>query len=459
MTQDPIMQLRARMRGEVLWPSEPGYEEARRIWNGTIDKHPRVIARCESAADVIEAVRFAGERGLGVSVRGGGHHVAGSSILHDGLVVDLSRMRGVEVDARKGRVRCQGGARIGDLDRATQPHGLAVPLGVVSETGIAGLTLAGGMGWMRRKHGLSCDNLLAADVVLHDGSTVHAGDDQHEELLWALRGGGWDLGVVVAFEFQAHPVGPDVFMTFVTYPRAEGRDVLRGFRDAYRAAPSGVAPLAVCWSFPDGDEAYPRALWGQPFIGVVGPYIGAPDEGERVTRPLRSLGTVLFDRSETQSWITAQRFFDADYPAGGRYYWKSSYLEDLSDDCIDTLLELADLRPSPQTSIDIWALGDAIADTGLERSPIGHRHAPFGIGVECNWKDPAHDAVNRVYGREAIARLEPFSTGGSYLNFEDPDDPKATAAAYGTALERLRRVKHAYDPDNLFRSRRGLTGG
>ena len=457
MNNEALAQLRSDLTGVAYVPEDDGYAAARTIWNGTITKQPAIIVTCKRVEDVIRAVNFAREQGLGISVRGGGHHVAGSSLIDGGLVVDMSGMRAVTVHAATKTVQAEGGALIGDVDAATQEHGLAVPLGLVSETGIAGLTLAGGLGWMRRKYGASCDNLLSADVVTADGKLVHASEKENADLFWALRGGGWDMGVVVNFEYRAFPLGPDVFLTFVMYPRSEGKQVLRGFKKAYEAAPPEAGPLAVCWTFPEA-EMFPKELWGQPFVAIGGPYIGSVEEGEERMKPFRELGTPLVDMSSPMPWLVAQKIFDEDYPKGRHYYWKSSYLTDLSDGAIDAVLDIADARPSPLTSIDIWSLGGAIANVSPDMSPLGHRKAPYAIGVECNWDDPAADDVNIAFGREAIEKLRPFSTGGSYMNFEDPDDATATAASYGDALARLQAIKHQYDPTNLFRSRRGLVG-
>ncbi len=457
MNTEALDQLRKDLTGAAFVPDDDGFAEARVIWNGTITRQPAIIVACKSVDDVVSAVNFAREQGLGVSVRGGGHHVAGSSLIDGGLVVDLSQMRGVTVDPATRIVRTEGGAQIGDVDTATQAHGLVVPLGVVSETGIAGLTLGGGLGWLRKLYGASCDNLIGADVVTADGKLLHASADENADLFWALRGGGWDMGVVVGFELQAHPLGPDVYLTFVTYARSEGKEVLRRFREVNEAAPAGAAPLAVCWTFPEAD-IFPKELWGEQFVAVVGPYAGSVEEGEAAMKSFRELGTVLTDMSGPAPWLEVQKFFDEDYPKGRRYYWKSSYLTSLSDDAIDVLLELSDTRPSQLSSIDIWPLGGAMATVSQDESPLGHRDAPYAIGVECNWIEAADDEANFRFGREAVEKLRPFSTGGSYMNFEDPDDVSATAASYGDALGRLQAVKQKYDPANLFRSRRGLVG-
>ncbi len=457
MNKEALVQLAAGISGSVISAEDGGYDAARSVWNGAIDKKPALVVSCLGAADVVEAVDFARSHSLGVSVRSGGHHVAGSAVLDGGLVVDVSHLRRVEVDPATGRVRAEGGAQIGDVDRATQAHGLAVPLGVVSETGVAGLTLAGGYGWMRRKHGLSCDNVVAADLVTADGRELHVSAEQHPELFWALRGGGWDLGVVTALEYQAHPVGPDVYLPFLTYPLSEGPQVLANLREFARAAPRGFGSLAVCWTFPEADP-FPEELWGKPFVGVAGPYVGDVDEGQRVCAPLSDLGTVLTDLGGVVPWVDAQRLFDEDYPRGRRYYWKSSHLNDLSAEAATTLVDLAARRPSPLTSLDVWINGGAIADVPAGDTPVGNRAAPYMIGIEANWDDPAADRTNIDWAREAATALRPYSKGGAYLNFDDLSDPDAARLAHGANYDRLMEVKRSYDPANLFRSRTGPTG-
>jgi FAD/FMN-containing dehydrogenase len=354
-------------------------------------------------------------------------------------------------------VHASGGALIGDVDRATQEHGLAVPLGLVSETGVAGLTLAGGYGWMRRKHGLSCDNVLAAEVVTADGQVLTVSPQEHPDLFWALRGGGWDLGVVTALDYQAHPVGPDVHLAFLTFGVAEAHQVLANLTELVRGAPRGFAPLAVFWTFPEAD-VFPEELWGQPFLGVAGPYVGAVAEGERVCAALRDLGTVLTDLSGVVPWVEAQQFFDEDYPRGRRYYWKSSHLASLEPEAVTALTALAASRPSPLTSLDVWINGGAIADVPDADSPVGNRSAPYMVGIEANWDDPAQDRANIEWARAASAALEPFSSPGAYLNFDDLGDPETFRRAHGDSYERLAGVKQAYDPTNLFRSRTGPVG-
>ncbi|MGV8907588.1 MAG: FAD-binding oxidoreductase [Propionicimonas sp.] len=314
MRTQALIRLASGIRGTVTTVEDAGYDEARRVWNGTIDKRPELVVSCAGTPDVIEAIGYARSHDLGVSVRSAGHHVAGSAVIDGGLVIDLGQLRTVAVDPATGRTRASGGAQIGDVDRATQVHSLAVPLGLVSETGVTGLTLAGGYGWMRRKYGLSCDNVLAAELVTADGTVRTVSAQENRDLFWALRGGGWDLGVVTALEYQAHPLGPDVYLPFLTFPVSEAAQVLANLRELVTGAPRGFAPIAVFWTFPEA-EVFPEELWGEPFLGIVGPYVGDAAEGEQVCAPLRDLGTVLTDLSGVVPWVEAQQFFDEDYPA------------------------------------------------------------------------------------------------------------------------------------------------
>ena len=363
MTANALDPLAARLRGSLFVPGADGYDEARRLWNGTVNKKPAVIVRCCGVADVIDAVNHAREAGLAVSIRGGGHHVAGGALADGGLTIDLSTMRSVRVDPAAGRVRAEGGAQIGDVDRECQPFNLCVPLGVFSETGIAGITLAGGVGWLRRQYGMTCDNLISADVVTADGKLVTASANEHADLFWALCGGGWDMGVVTSFEYRAHAIDPDMAFIFVTYPIEEGAAVLKRVREFMASAPEAASPLVVLWTFPHA-EPYPREVWGRQFIAIAGPYGGPRAEGERLYQPLRELGPVLLDMSEPMSYFAVQHLFDHEYPTGRRYYWKSSYLSGLSDGAIDVLVEFGKNRPSVLSSVDVWPLGGAISRVG-----------------------------------------------------------------------------------------------
>jgi hypothetical protein len=327
-------------------------------------------------------------------------------------------------------------------------------MGLFSETGIAGLTLAGGYGWQSRLRGLTCDNLIAAEVVTADGRLLKASAVENPDLFWALRGGGQNLGVVTSFEYQAHPMPPELFFLFVTYPLAEAKQVLTAVREYSQTAPREAGIIAVIWTFP-ASEPYPEEVWDQQFVAIVGPYIGDAAEGQRVLQPLRELGAPLFDISGPMPFGDIQHLFDEEYPKGRRYYWRSTYLKELGDGALAKLVDLGSRRASPLTSLDVWIGADtAVADVGIDATPIAHRDAPFMIGIESNWEDPANDAANIAWAREVFTTLAPHSTGGSYLNFEDPSDQSRVAAVYGPNYQRLMEIKRKYDPDNLFGPRR-----
>lgn len=447
-----VEELAQTLSGELIRPGDSAYEEARAIWNGMIDRRPALIVRCADADDVAAAVGFARRHELLLAVRGGGHGVAGHAVHDEGVVIDLSPMRTVEVDPEARTARVGGGCTLADVDRATQRYGLATPLGVVSETGIAGLTLSGGMGWLRRKHGLSCDNLISAEVVTADGSIRTASQTENEDLFWGIRGGGGNFGVVTSFTYSLHPVGPEVFLCFVLYPAEHAKEVLRAGEELLRAAPEDVAPLGVLGQVPAIEEIT-ADLHGQPYVALLAVHPGDPDEGERVLRPLRQLGEPIVDFSGAMPFTEAQTALDDDYPNGWSYYWKSINLPVLSDDAIDVLARYAATAPSPHSTVDVWYQGGAMARVGETETPFGNRTAPYLIGVEAN-VEPGHSTdPNVAWVRDLIAELGPFSEGGIYLNFpgflEEGED--MLRQGYGANYERLIDIKTKYDPTNLFR--------
>jgi len=449
--------LRDRISGSVLTPSDPGYEETRALWNGVIDRRPVAIARCRSDDDVREAIGFGRERGLKIAVRGGGHQVAGTGSIDDGLVVDLSEMNEVLVDPERRTARVGGGARLGDVDRATQEQGLAVPVGVVSETGVAGLTLSGGMGYLRRLHGLSCDNLLSARVVTARGEVLAASEDEHADLLWALRGGGASVGAVTSFEFRAHPVGPDVAFCFVLYRAERGIEILRAADELVGSGPDAVAPLAFYGRVPEA-EAFPADAVGEPFVAILAPHPGPAEEGERALRPLRELGEPIADLSGRSTWVEAQQLLDEDYPNGLRYYWTSVELVGLPEAALEQLRASAEAAPSDLSTIDVWFQGGAMARVDPEATAFGDRSAPILIGIEANWERAEDDEGNIAWARRCAEELEPFSTGGTYLNFAgffEEGDEQVRRAVGERNFERLAAVKETYDPDGVFVGRRG----
>jgi len=441
-----------QLRGPVLTPKDPAYEEARAIWNGLIDRRPAIIAQCSGAADVVDTVNFAREHDLLVSIRGGGHNVAGNAVNDDGIVIDLSQMRGVHVDASTGRVRAQGGATLGDIDRETQLFGLAVPAGVVSTTGVAGLTLHGGAGHLRRKYGLTIDNLLSVEIVTADGELRRASSTENHDLFWAVRGAGSNFGVVTSFEFQARPIGPMVMVGAVFYPLEEIQTLLPTWRDYVSSAPNELSSVVITWSVPP-HEPFPPEHHGRPVLVVAAAYAGPVEEGESVVQPLRELGEPLVDMSGPWPWLGLQSGFDALYPKGGFYYWKSRSLAELSNAAIDDIADFAGRRPSPLTDIIVWHNGGAIAEVGESDTAYGGREDTFLVTVEASWDDPALTDEAIGWARECWDAMGRHSTGGMYLNFAGfgEENDALVKAGYGANYERLTELKAKYDPANLFR--------
>jgi FAD/FMN-containing dehydrogenase len=446
--------LRAVLRGEVIDREHPWYEDARQVWNGLIDRFPAVIARCTGTADVVEAVRVARTHRPVVSVRGGGHQVAGSAVIDDGLVIDLSQMTGVHVDPARRTVRAQAGATWADVDRATQLFGLVTPGGEVSQTGIAGLTLGGGMGRLMRAHGLSCDNLRSIEIVTADGLVRTASREEHTDLFWAARGGGRGLGVVTSFEFDLHPLGPKVAKAEVLYPYADAGEVLRAWRDLTPHLPDTVTAEVALWSIP-ADPAIPAELHGVKVVVVAGIYAGPADEAAAALAPLAKLGSPLIDASATVDYVQLQGAVDAAFPAGGRYYFKSHFLHALTDLAIEDLLEQDAQRPNPQSLIIIRALGGAIARVGDDEGAYPHRHAQYNLSIDAGWTDPAMDATAIGWARSSWEAMRPFATGSVYVNFAGLGDEADRIELYGPNATRLDGIRTAYDPDGIFASAAG----
>lgn len=452
LDDDLIQSFASGLSGQVVRPGDADYDQARRVWNGMIDKHPALIVLCAGVADVVAAVNLAREHDLLVAVRGGGHNVAGTASNDGGIVIDLSRMRAVRVDPEQQRVWAQGGCTWGDVDRETQLFGLAVPGGVVSQTGIAGLTLSGGFSNQRRAHGMSIDNLVACDIVTADGSYLRASEDEHADLFWALRGGGGNFGVVTAFEYRAHPLGPEVYHAQVMYPVEQARDVIAGWRDTVSGMPDAVTSDVAFWSFPP-DPAIPLELHGMPFVAVLAQYVGPVDEGERLLRPLRELGTPIVDASGAAPYLAVQSALDPLFPAGDRYYWKGLYLDRLDSEAIDLITEHSLATPSLRSPIVVRHLGGVIERVPAEATAFGDRSAPFHLSIDATWADPADDARNIDWTKAFWSAAKPFSSGQVYFNFAGmlEEGEQAVRTSFGRNYERLVDVKTAYDPYNLFR--------
>jgi len=460
LSEDSLSELRLQLRGQALTPSDPGYEDARVPFNAMQTDRPGLIVRCTGTADVVDAVKFAGQNGIEITVRGGGHSVAGLSSSDGGMVLDLSLMNGVEVDPEARVARVQGGALWGDVDRETQLFGLATPGGVVSDTGVAGLTLSGGYGWLRRKWGLACDNIVSAQVVGADGTVRTASADVNPDLYWAIRGGGGNFGVVTSFTFRLYPLGPIVAFAGVFYAQKDASQVLRGYREYFKNAPDEVTPEAIAITMP-ADPHLPEPIHDQECFIVAAVYAGDPDKGMEVLQPLRELATPLADISQPMPFTAVQSAFDGFFPRGQlRSYWKSLYLSELSDEVIDLIAEKGGERPTYLTFVDVYVNGGAMGRVASEETAFGDRSAPYMVAVIGNWDDQTDDADNVGWIRDAWEEIGRFGTGSTYLNFTgqvDEDVDVGVSEAYGENLRRLAELKAAFDPGNFFRRNNNIT--
>ena len=451
---DPVAidELAGSLRGEAIRPGDRAYDEARRVWNGMIDRRPALVVRCQGVADVVACVRFAADHHLTPAVRGGGHNVAGFGTCDGGLVIDLSAMRGVRVDPHRRTARAEGGATWGDLDRETQHFGLAAPGGIVSTTGIAGLTLGGGQGWLRRTHGMTCDNLVSADVVTSDGRVLVASETENADLFWALRGGGGNFGVVTSFDYRLHPVGPLVAFAGPVYPMEQSARVMAGFRYFVAGAPDEVNASATSWTIP-AVPGFPEAVHGRAVLILGALYAGPPAEGEARLMPLRLIAEPILDLSATLPYTALQQIFDPFFPRGElRYYWKSLYLAGLGDEVVEEIRSWVERRPSALSMASVWALGGALGQVDPNATAAGERHAPFLLEILANWAEPEESERNVAWARGFFAAMERFGTGKANLNFPGlGEDPRFVRAAFGRNYGRLAALKQKYDPTNLFR--------
>lgn len=448
---------------ELITPDHPGYDIHRAVWNGLVDRRPAAIARCATTADVIACVDAARENGLAISIRCGAHSVAGHSTNDGGLVIDLSRMKGIEVDVDGRRATAGGGVTWGELDAATQRFGLATPGGVFSGTGIAGLTLGGGYGWLRNPYGLACDNLVAAELVTASGRLVHASDEENPELMWGLRGGGGNFGVVTRFTYRLHQVGPDVMFVYALFDgqREAMKAGLRFYRDFCRDLPELASTIAFCGVFPPGAEEYPTYLHGRPFFGIGALYAGDPAEGRELLAPILEVGIPLVNHSGVMPYVRAQQVFDKDYPDGRHYYWKSLNVLDLGEEAIEVIVEHAHRQPCAHSTTDIWHVGGAVAAVPDDATAFHGRHAAFLVNPEASWDGAEDDAANIAWVREFGAALKPFSDGSRYLNFAgmQEEGQPMMKAAFGPTYERLRALKREWDPTNLFHLNQNILPG
>ncbi|MFC6826969.1 FAD-binding oxidoreductase [Halopelagius fulvigenes] len=440
--------LEARFRGTLLQPEDPGYHDARAVWNAMIDRRPALVAQCAGAADVMAAVDAAREHGLPLSVKGGGHNIAGSAVLEGGLMIDLSPMRSVQVNPESKTARVEPGATLAELDHETQAFGLATPVGYNSTTGIAGLTLGGGFGWYSRKYGLTCDNLRAVDIVTADGQLRHADETQNEDLFWGVRGGGGNFGVVTSFEFDLHEVGTEVFSGPVVYSFEDAADVLREYREFTSDAPDDVSVWFVIRDappFPFLDEKW----HGERVLVLAAFYAGDVEDGEEALAPLRDIGDPIADAVAPHVYVDWQQAFDPLLTEGARNYWKSHNFEAMTDGMIETFVEYGGKIPTPQSEIAVAQLGGAINDVPVDATAYPHRDAEFLMNLHTRWEGPEQDEECIAWARELHAAMTPHATGGVYANFV-PEEVGQERAVYRENYDRLSEIKTGYDPENLF---------
>lgn len=448
LSETEVTEFRASLRGELLLPGDPPYDAARRIWNANIDKQPALIARCVGVADVRQAVDFARSHHLLVSVRGGGHSFPGTCVAANGLVIDLSQMHSVRVDPVRRTARAEGGTKWGDFDRETQVFGLASTGGTNYDTGIAGLTLGGGIGWLGGKHGLACDNLLSVDIVTADGQLRTASAEENADLFWAVRGGGGNFGVVTSFEYQLYPVG-DLLAGLIFYPYTQAKDLLRFYHEYASSIPDEVNTASALLNLPDGT----------PAVAIAVCYNGPLSAGEKAIRPLRALGTPLDDQIVPMPYVAVQHMVDNATPEGNQYYEKTHLMRDIPLGAIEVLLEHFHTAPSPLSLPLFQQLGNAANRVAPGATAFGHRDARYNLVLIADWTDPRATEVNVTWTRELWEALRPYATGGVYVNNigrEADGDGALIRAAYGANYERLAALKHTYDPANLFRHNQNI---
>jgi FAD/FMN-containing dehydrogenase len=450
LSEAALQDLRAGFRGEVITAADDSYDVHRAVWNGSIDRRPAVIARCAGVADIIAALKCARDTGLTAAVRGGGHSFPGHSTCDDGLIIDLSLMRGVRVDPHARTARAQAGVLLGELDRETQAFGLAVPAGIVTHTGVAGLTLGGGIGWLTRKFGLTIDQLLSVDMVTAAGEFVRASATENADLFWGVRGGGGNFGIVTEFEFRANPLGPTVLAGPIFWPLSESPNVLRFYRDWIAEAPDDLTTIVIHRKAPPL-PAIPPELHGQPVVVVAACYAGSVEEGEKVLRPLKALGKPLLDLCVPKPYVAHQAMFDPSFVRGWSYYFRSCDLATVNDDVIEIFRRNADQIQSPITAFGMFQLGGAMARIGDDETAFNGRHSGHTVNITGNAMTPAEFDAEREWVRRFWSDLEPHNVG-AYVNFLMDEGEDRVRRSYGPEkYKRLQDLKRKYDPTNMFR--------
>jgi FAD/FMN-containing dehydrogenase len=456
LSPDALAALKMRFLNRLIAPGEPGYDESRTVWNAMIDRRPALIIRPLGAADVIACVQFARQHDLLVCIKGGGHNIAGLATADGALMLDLSLMRGVWVDPQRRIAHAQAGCLIGDVDRETQVHGLAAVLGFVSLTGIAGLTLGGGIGYLTRRWGWTTDNVSAMTMVSADGRLVRASSDEHPDLFWALRGGGGNFGVVTDIEYDLHPVGPDIVGGPIAWPASEAQKVLELYRTLVASSPRELTLVAFMRPAPPAPWL-PKEAHGTPVIAILACYSGKPEDGERLVAPIKAFGKPVGDALTRRPFTQMQSLLDATQPKGRRYYWKSEYLPDVDAAICDKVIEHAAKIRSPHSAVILFQIDGALNERPADHSPAGNRDARMLLNITSAWEDAAEDAAHIAWARDAWQDMKRFSTGGTYINFLTADEgPERTQHALGAAVRRLAEIKASWDPQNMFRTNRNI---
>ena len=455
MEEAKVAEFKSHFRGEVLRPTDAGYDEVRQIWNAMIDRKPSLIARCSSPDDVVQAVKLARDNSLLVSMRAGGHNIAGNAVCDDGLMIDLSLMKKVQVDVTARRATVEPGCTLADFDAAALAHGLATPLGINSTTGVAGLTLGGGFGWLSRKHGMTVDNLISANVVTADGRQLKASETENKDLFWGLRGGGGNFGVVTSFEFQLHPVGPNVLSGLIAFPFAQAKQVLTQFARFTLTMPDELNIWMVTRKAPPL-PFLPEAVHGKEIVVLALCYAGDPAVGEKLIAPLRGFGTAHGEHIGVQPYTAWQQAFDPLLTKGARNYWKSHNFSQLSEGAIDAIIEYAGKLPSPHCEIFVGTIGGATTRVAPEAMAYSSRDACYVMNVHGRWETAAEDARGIAWAREFFAKSQPFASAGAYINFLTEEEAGRIEFAYGATYKRLVEIKTKYDPTNLFRMNQNI---
>ena len=450
-----IDEFKKQFTGQVILPEDAGYDEVRQIWNAMIDRKPALIVRCTTPEDIVQAIEFGRTQNLLISIRGGGHNIAGNAVCDDGLMIDLSLMKGVEVDPNTRRASVEPGCTLADFDAAAQAWGLATPLGINSTTGVAGLTLGGGFGWLSRKYGMTIDNLLSVEVITADGSQLHASETENADLFWGVRGGGGNFGVITRFEFQLHPVGPNVLSGLIVFPFEQAKSVISQFARFTETMPEALNVWMVTRKAPPL-PFLPENVHGKEMVALALCYAGDPQEGEKLIEPLRGFGTVLGEHIGVQPYTAWQQAFDPLLTKGARNYWKSHNFSQISEGVIDAIVEYAARLPSPHCEIFIGTIGGKTTSVPPEAMAYSSRDARYVMNVHGRWETAAEDERCITWAREFFAKSQPFASGGAYINFLTHDETDRIVFAYGTTWKRLVELKNKYDPMNLFRMNQNI---